>query len=59
MAPRLIVAYSLILLLAISSAVLFGYRRYYSDRRKYVRRLRGEDKLYEQIMSEQGNKPSE
>jgi hypothetical protein len=47
------------LLLAIWAAALVGYWRYHSDRRTQVRRLRREDKLYEQIASQQDNKSSE
>lgn len=59
MAPRLIVAYSLILLLAIWAAALVVYWRYRSDRRTQARRFRREDKLYEQSVSQQDSKPSE
>ncbi len=59
MPSRLIVAYSLILLLVVCAAASVAYVRYHSDRRSYSRRLRRENKRYERIASERADKLSE
>lgn len=46
MEPRLIVAYSLMLLLALLVAGLIVFRVYHSHHRVYRRRLRREERLY-------------
>jgi len=43
---RLIIGYSLMLLLALLTAIFVGYRIYHSRERSYVRRKRRERKLY-------------
>jgi len=47
MEPRLIIAYSLILLLTLLAAGLVAYRVHHSHERTYRRRLRKERRAYE------------
>ncbi len=52
MEPRLIVAYSLMLLMALVVAAFVGYRAYHSHERSYARRLRREGKHHARTASE-------
>ncbi len=49
MEPRLIVAYSLMLLMALLIAAIVGYRIYHAHERSYRRRLRKEHRFYAEL----------
>lgn len=56
MEPRLIVAYSLMLFLALFFAAFVAYRIYHSDERSYMRRLRREARFDAQQAQEREKK---
>ena len=50
MEPRQMIAYALMLLIAVSFAAFVGYRLYHADHRSYRRRLRREARAYSEAM---------
>ncbi len=59
MEPRLIVAYSLMLLMALAAAALIGYRVYNAGPRSRERRRRRDDAGFARRAAERANKPDE
>lgn len=58
MEPRLMIAYALMLLVAVSIAALVAYHLYHSHHRSYERRLRREARAYSEAMRKKGEAPS-
>jgi hypothetical protein len=59
MEPRLVIAYSLILLMVVCFAAFVGYRIYHSHARSYARRLRREGRQTARTRSEREDGPSQ
>ena len=52
MEPRLIIAYSLLALIALTLAAWLAYRTYFAGERSYLRRTRRENALHDSRMRE-------
>lgn len=50
METRLVMAYALIVLVALFGVAVIAYNAYHSNRRTYIRRLRREDRAYSEKM---------
>ena len=59
MEPRLMVAYTLMLLMTLLVAAIVGYRIYHTHERRYARRIRREARAYAATMAVKPEPPHE